>query len=94
MAPIAETLAQQLAESLRGEDIVCRGPDQVLWVLLPGTNEQNTVRVLRRLLDNRSLHHDGSELALRSGYAAAPEGLRRDETADPLMTRLQAQVTA
>jgi hypothetical protein len=90
MAPIAETLAQQLAQSLRGEDIVCRGPNQVLWVLLPGANEQNTVRVL----DNRSLHHDGSELALRSGYAVAPEGLRRDETADPLMTRLQAQVTA
>ena len=42
---------------------------------LPGTNEQHTVRVLGRLLDNRTLDHKGSELALRSGYAAAPEGL-------------------
>ena len=93
MARSGKGLAEHLMQGLRGTDIVTRGPEEVLWVLLPGTNGENTVRVLGRLLDNRSLDQEGSELALRSGYAAAPEGLRRDETADPLMTRLQAQVT-
>jgi len=88
--PIGEALAQQIAQSLPGTDIVTRSPDEVLWVLLPGTNEQNTVRVLGRLLDGRSLETQG--LALRSGYAVAPEGLYPDDSADPLMIRLKTQV--
>lgn len=88
--PIGEALAQHIAQSLRGTDIVARGPDEVLWVLLPGTNGENTARVLGRLLDGRSL--DAQGLVLRSAYAVAAHGLHADDSADPLMARLQAQV--
>ncbi len=92
VTPIGEALAQRIAQSLRGTDIMTGGPDEVLWVLLPGTNCENTVRVLGRLLENRSLDQEGRERALSSSYASAPEGIDPQESVDSLMSRLKAQV--
>ncbi len=92
MTRSGKDLAEQLMERLRGSDIVTRSPEDVLWVLLPGTHAENTRRVLGRLRESLSPDLEELKHGLRSGCAVAPEELQADDTAEALMGRLYAQV--
>lgn len=90
---LIESLVERIQQSIRDTDRCTRTSEEVLWILLPHTDEKG-MQVLRdrlRSLADLFPDDDTFELALEVTGACLPEALEQDENSDLLMARLASE---
>lgn len=88
-----ESFSQRLKSLLRTPDLVTQTAENMLWVLLPHTDQQGLNGFTKRLETGiQALFEDGEQKLDCRFITAASTQIADNETADLLLARLQGQL--